>query len=102
MKRHKSQGDRILELLKSRPEVSALELAGVSLQYSARVVELRRAGHKISNRVETVNGSKRGYFRLERPKALTPQPSPSKDGDGHALFSAEQLSGCATEWRDDG
>jgi hypothetical protein len=43
-------------------------LARISLQYSARILELRRKGWKIANKVEIRNGVKCGYFRLgDRP-----------------------------------
>ncbi len=44
------------------------ELAGIALQYSARVLELRRAGHNIENKAQHVNGQVHGAFRLVLPK----------------------------------
>jgi len=66
--RRKSQRDRILELLirACGAEVPAPELARISLQYSARVKELRELGFRIINRVEVSNGSKHGFFRLHQ------------------------------------
>jgi hypothetical protein len=62
----RSQRQRILDLLIAARgrEVPAPELAKLSLQYSSRVLELRRLGHCIVNRVEIANGVKRGFFRL--------------------------------------
>ena len=42
-------------------------LVNVSLQYSARILELRRKGFQISNKTEFRNGQKCGYFRLGSP-----------------------------------
>jgi hypothetical protein len=60
-----TQAGRILELLSSGREVSALELSSVSLQYCARVSELREAGCVISNRVQIQrDGTRRGFYKL--------------------------------------
>ena len=68
---HESQERRILNLLHAAwpGEVPALALSRISLQYSARIFSLRRkSGWKITNRVETRDGVKYGYFRLgEKP-----------------------------------
>ena len=47
-----TESGRILELLSSGGEVSALELSSVSLQYCACISELRESGCVISNRVQ--------------------------------------------------
>ena len=62
----KNQEQRILWLLESSwpNEVPALALARISLQYSARIFALRKKGWLITNRVETVDGVKHGFFRL--------------------------------------
>jgi hypothetical protein len=62
----KNQRQRILELLVEACgcEVPSPELARVSLQYCARISELREAGFVIISRVEIHDGVKRGFFRL--------------------------------------
>ncbi len=64
----KNQRQRVLELLiASRDgEVPSSELAKVSLQYNARVSELREAGFVIISRVEIHDGVKHGFFRLHQ------------------------------------
>jgi|SRR5215472_3781987 len=54
----RNQRDRILHLLKAAAPgwVPAPALARISLQYSARIFELRPSGWKIANRVEIVDG----------------------------------------------
>ena len=74
------QRDRILELLTSRspdwialPELLALRIA----QYNARVLELRRAGFSIENRMEWIDGRRRSWFRLVHgPRLVTRQDPP--------------------------
>jgi hypothetical protein len=61
----RTQCARILELLSSGREVSALELSSVSLQYCARISELREAGCVISNRVQILrDGTRQGFYKL--------------------------------------
>lgn len=62
----RSQRDRIATLLvEAYPaEVPAYVLAEHSLQYCARIKELRSSGWIISNRVEIRGGRKNGFFRL--------------------------------------
>jgi hypothetical protein len=68
-----TQSARILELLSSKSEVSAFELSSVSLQYAARVCELRKTGASIANRVEVkADGTRHGFYRLVR-RATFPQ-----------------------------
>jgi len=64
-----SQEQRILHLLHAAwPEwTPAPALARISLQYNARIFELRRHGWQIESRVEIVNGVRHGSFRLARP-----------------------------------
>ena len=77
----KTQRDRILNLLQSRPgqwiplpEILDLGIA----QYSARVFELRREGHNIENRTERAGESRRSWFRLVLGDARpNPPPKPS-------------------------
>jgi hypothetical protein len=66
--RRRNQRQRILELLLAARggEVPSPELARVSLQYCARISELREAGFVIISRVEVHDGTKRGFFRLHR------------------------------------
>jgi hypothetical protein len=68
----KSQRQRILDrLIAARGgEVPSPELAKVSLQYNARVSELREAGFVIISRVEIHDGVKRGFFRLHQRPGL--------------------------------
>ena len=42
------------------PDILALGIA----QYNARIHYLRRAGHDIENRIETVDGIRQSWFRL--------------------------------------
>jgi len=70
----KNQRQRILELLIAAcgGEVPSPELARVSLQYCARISELREAGFIIISRVEVHDGLKHGFFRLHQcPDAKT-------------------------------
>ena len=70
--RRKNHRQRILELLIAARggEVPSSELAEVSLQYNARVSELREAGFVIISRVEVRDGVKRGFFRLNQCPGL--------------------------------
>jgi hypothetical protein len=56
---------------------SRIRLADESLQYSARVKELRDAGWLISNRVEICDGRKYGYFRLVSKPRVGAQTQPT-------------------------
>jgi hypothetical protein len=67
VKRHNTQRDRVLRLLEENggqwvPLPRVLEL-GIA-QYGARILELRRTGHRIENRVEHCNGVVHSWFRL--------------------------------------
>lgn len=91
----KSQRQRILDLLISaRGWVPAPELARISLQYSARVKELRTLGFRIVNRLETHSGVRHGFFKLEAGMPAKVQPA-SKSPAPDALFSPEELHRCA-------
>jgi len=46
-------------------EVPSVELSHISLQYGARVLELRRMGIRITSRTERRDGCVHGFFRLE-------------------------------------
>lgn len=67
--------------------VSAAELSKISLQYSARVNELRER-FRIENRVERVGRTKHGYFRLVTGSTPAPQ-SRSADVQESELFPGE-------------
>lgn len=61
------QNKRILYLLREAggawvplPQILALGIA----QYSSRILELRRLGFKIENRMERVRGARRSWYRL--------------------------------------
>lgn len=47
MKRRKSQNEQMLAEFKHRRQLFNFELADISLRYSARLGDLRNAGHKI-------------------------------------------------------
>jgi hypothetical protein len=75
MSKKQTQCARVLELLSSKAEVSALELSSISLQYAARVCELRKSGATIANRVEVkADGTRHGFYRLVR-RATFPEMS---------------------------
>jgi hypothetical protein len=63
----KNQRQRILDLLLAAhgEEVPSVALSRISLQYGARVKELRELGLRIVNRTERRSGQVHGYFRLE-------------------------------------
>jgi hypothetical protein len=74
--------------------VPAPELAKISLQYSARIFALRKAGWEIANKIEIHNGVKHGFFRLGStpiPRSAelrghrTPDP-PSESQEPGSLF----------------
>lgn len=64
----KNQRQRVLELLIAAcgSEVPSPELAQISLQYCARISELREEGFVIISRVEIHDGVKHGSFRLQQ------------------------------------
>lgn len=66
-----TQRGRILQLLKENSGrwVPSYELANIALQYGARVLELRRQGYKIENKMQDVNGKTYAAFRLVVPAA---------------------------------
>lgn len=76
----KSQRQRILDLLLGAKgqEVPSVALSRISLQYGARVKELRELGFRISNRTVRRAGKVHGYFHLELGNAppLTAEPLP--------------------------
>jgi hypothetical protein len=71
----RSQEEKILQMLESQSGdgwVPAPELARVALQYCRAISGLRKAGHRIENRVETVDGIRHGFYRLARPVVQVP------------------------------
>jgi hypothetical protein len=50
--------------LSGREWVPTPELAKCALQYNARILELRRAGIKVENRIRKVDGVRRSWFRV--------------------------------------
>jgi hypothetical protein len=70
----KNQRQLIAELLIAAKgkEVPSPELARISLQYCARISELREAGFVIISRVEVQNGMKHGFFRLHQYPSSSP------------------------------
>lgn len=64
-----SQDARILNLLAAAwpNEVPAPVLSHISLQYCARIAELREAGWLITNRTEYQNGVRHGFYKLGQP-----------------------------------
>lgn len=66
MKSRTTQRGRILRLLEenSNQWVPSYRLAEIALQYGARVLELRRAGYRIENKLQDVDGETHGAFRL--------------------------------------
>jgi hypothetical protein len=107
MSKKQTQCARILEVLSSKAEVSALELSSISLQYAARVCELRKTGATIANRVEVKSdGTRHGFYRLIQRAPFFEKPSirssrstePIKDA---GLFSADELE-LGSKWFDEG
>jgi hypothetical protein len=63
----KSQRQQILEvLLATEGEIPSVALSRISLQYGARIKELRELGFSITNRVERRSGQVHGFFQLHR------------------------------------
>jgi hypothetical protein len=73
--RDRSQEEKILQMLESQSGdgwVGAPTLAKVALQYCRAISGLRKAGHRIENRVEVVDGVRHGFYRLERKVEQVP------------------------------
>lgn len=69
----KTQRNKILALLlERRGWVPTPEIASIALQYSARILELRRAGYVIENKLETTETGAHSWFRL-----VGPEPAPA-------------------------
>ena len=73
----KSQRQQILDLLFGAcgQELPSIVLARISLQYGARVKELRGLGFRIHNRTERRAGKVNGYFRMESAHGEQPNGS---------------------------
>jgi hypothetical protein len=114
----KNQRQQILDkLVAAQTWVPAPELASVSLQYSARIRELRLEGYAIENRVKIAGGRKLGAFRLKswvavengklvsKPTRTTTTANQDgyRDYDEPRLFSRETMESClAPRHRDEG
>ena len=91
MSGHRTQRDRILDHLRTNKgrRVASPELGRISLQYGARVKELRDAGYSIRNEVERVNGQVHGYFILEaEPEPVADAQPTMGTPTAPTLFSA--------------
>lgn len=63
----KTQRQQILEvLIATEGEVPSVALSRISLQYNARVKELRQLGFHITSRVERQSGQVHGFLQLHR------------------------------------
>ena len=82
-----TQRSRLLALLQSRrgqwvplPEILSLGFS----QFGARILELRRDGHAITNKTEHRAGKVLSWYRLDSEPKPEKRPEPS----GHALPSS--------------
>jgi hypothetical protein len=64
----KTQRQQVLDSLLAADdgEVSSVVLSRISLQYNARIKELRSLGFRIVSRTERKSGNVYGFFRLQR------------------------------------
>ncbi len=71
-----TQRAKILEALITAGggEVPSVELSRISLQYNARLLELRRFGFRIVSRTERREGATQGFFHLERGAGVRAEP----------------------------
>ena len=76
MSGRQSQRARILAILIAAgdAEVPSVELSHVSLQYGARLKELRSLGFRIVSRTERHGGMVKGFFHLERGAFVRAEP----------------------------
>ncbi|HTR22719.1 MAG TPA: hypothetical protein VMI10_01955 [Terriglobales bacterium] len=99
-----NQRDRVLAALRAAGGkwVPAPELAKISLQYGARLFELRRLGHRIENEIDVVDGSRHSRFRLVAPRSAISQPlnGPQKAA-GSELFPLFPSGGVPERHRDE-
>jgi hypothetical protein len=92
-----TQEDKLLRRLQQNGDswTSALDLSGISLQYSARIFSLRKKLAEeggifiIENKLEIVDGGRRGFYRLKRVRQEAAQSQ---------LFAPGQLT--PRVWRD--
>ncbi len=87
-----TQRARILQLLaESRGEwVPAVELSKISLQYNARVKEIRAAGHEVESRVERVRTNGRSFVKHSWFRLCTARQNvAAKIGRGEHVSSEE-------------
>jgi hypothetical protein len=68
-------------------------------QFGARILELRRAGHRIENRTETIGGVRHSWYRLEYGLADHP-PSPAVPVDELPLESTLFPTNSPRRWVD--
>lgn len=100
----KSQRQEILDELSPGAEVPSYVLSRISLQYGARVLELRRLGFKIINRTTRVDGKRHGFFRLVSPheppsghKEAQPASPAVKQSETLPMFSEVVRTNCYRE-----
>jgi hypothetical protein len=106
MSNRQTQAARILQLLESTAEVSALDLSKISLQYCARIAELRDAGAVIANRVAVQsNGVRHGFYRLVsrspfREKVAHPiEPGRKPPNSAPGLFPENEIRTVETQFQ---
>lgn len=92
----KTQRNKILDLLISARgnDVPSVDLGRVSLQYGARIKELRELGFTIVNRTVRRNGAVHGYFHL-KPSAIATAGAPGQEEESR-LFPSEP----SQQWQD--
>lgn len=73
----RTQRERILNLLISSKGqwIPVIEIAALAKQYNARLLELRRMGFQIKNRIREENGERLSWFMLETGAEEPKQPS---------------------------
>jgi hypothetical protein len=91
---HSTQRDKILALLVAARggEVGLPQIKACAAQYAARICELRRAGFRIPPpRMETVNGRRHSWYRLEPEPARTTiskAPMQESEPEAESLFGS--------------
>lgn len=104
----KTQRGKILALLLAARGgwVPAYEIARFGLQFSARLLELRRAGFDIQNKTARVGKQVHSWYRLQlgspapAPELVpaSPNPSPPSEAKQTSMFTPAELRG--GRWRD--
>lgn len=104
MSTRRTQRDRILDLLRAHKgrRVPSPALGRISLQYGARIKELRDMGFVIRNEIERVDGAVHGYFLMESEPV-----TPTINNPASSAVAEEQVEGVspklfASELRLDG